>query len=76
MSELGIGLDVRILMPARADRARHRRRHATAEAAVGHHRHQHEDRKHHGNARQRIGAEEADIVGLGDADRRLRHRDG
>ncbi|MGY4439552.1 hypothetical protein ACVW04_002334 [Bradyrhizobium sp. LM2.3] len=64
-----------IVASAGTDRARNRGGNAATEAAIRRHGHQHEDRKHQRGAGERIGAEEADIIGFRDVDRGLRHQD-
>jgi hypothetical protein len=63
-----------IVLAAGTDRACHGRGDAAAESAIRHHRHQHEDWKYQRYAGKRIGPEKADIIGLGDVDRGLRHQ--
>jgi len=67
---------IRIVATAGADRARYRGGDAGAETAIRHHRHQHEDREHQRGAGQRVGAEIADVIGLGDVHGGLCHQHG
>jgi len=59
-----------------ADRARDRRRHAAADPAVGHHRHQHEEGKNERDACDGARSEEAHEIRLRDADERLQREHG
>jgi hypothetical protein len=61
---------IRVLRPPRADRSSHRGGDAAADAAGGHHRHQHPDREDDRDANKRVRAEKADIVSLRYADHR------
>ena len=65
---------VGIVVVAGADGARNGRRNAAADAAVGHHGHQHQDRKDQRNAGERRSAEIADVERLGHPDGHLRHQ--
>ena len=62
---------IRILHPSSANGSRYCRRDAAADAAIGHHCHQHQHGKDERDTRQRIRAEEAHEIGLSDADKGL-----
>ena len=62
---------IRILHPSSANGSRYCRRDAAADAAIGHHCHQHQHGKDERDARQRIRAEEAHEIGFSDADKGL-----
>jgi hypothetical protein len=59
-----------------AERTRDRRRYAATDPAVGHHRHQHEERKDEGDAGDGAGPEEAHEIRLRDTDERLQRKHG
>lgn len=64
---------LRVFRAACTQRTRDGRRDAAAHAAVGHHRHQHEEREDEGHARDGAGAEEAHEPRLRHAHQRLHH---
>ena len=63
-------------LPPGSDFTRDRGGHAAADAAVGHHRHQHDDREDERDARNRGRSEEADVEGFGDGDEGLHDENG